>query len=111
MEKNNHHSFTTGFTLGLFSGVVGYYLFGTKQGKKARAKLAQEWKRARQHLIDEGVLTEDTDFKSLGDFIQSAKDELLKKLDVKLDDQTPRKAPRKKRSYARQTKQKQFKGV
>jgi hypothetical protein len=111
MEKNSHHSFTTGFTLGLFSGVVGYYLFGTKQGKKTRDKLAYEWDKAHQHLIDEGVISKNAGFKNLGDFVQSGKDEFLKKLDVEQSKPKTRKAPRKKRSYSRQTKQKQFKGV
>ncbi len=111
MEKNSHHSFTTGFTLGLFSGVVGYYLFGTKQGKKTREKLAHEWGRAHQHLIDEGVLSKNAGFENLGDFVESAKGELLKKLDVEQTKPKASKAPRKKRSYSRQTKQKQFKGV
>lgn len=108
MEKNNHSSFTPGFVLGLFSGVVGYYLFGTKQGKKTRNRLSEEWEQAHQRLIDEGVLDKNTKSKTLGDFVQLAKEELLKKLEVEPE---VVKAPRKKRTYKRQTKQKQFKGV
>ena len=111
MEKNSHHSFTTGFTLGLFSGVVGYYLFGTKKGEKTRKKLVQEWEQANQYLIDQGILDENTKYKNLEDFVKSAKDELLKKLDI--DQSEPKKdtPQHRKRSYTRQTKQKQFKGV
>ena len=82
MEKNNYHSFTIGFTLGIFSGVVGYYLFGTKQGEKTREKLTEEWEQANQYLIDQGVLNKNTECKNLSDFIQLAKEELLKKLDI-----------------------------
>ncbi len=108
MEKNNHQSFTTGFALGLFSGVVGYYLFGTKQGEKTRKKIASEWENAHQHLVDEGVLKENLDFENLGEFLHAAKDELLKKLDIEIDQP---KSLKKKRTYNRKTKQKQFKGV
>ncbi|MBU0578529.1 hypothetical protein KKE34_04930 [Patescibacteria group bacterium] len=111
MEKNNQHFFTTGFTLGLFSGVVGYYLFGTKQGEKTRKKLANEWEQAHQYLVDQGVLDKKYECKNLGDFMQLAKDELLKKLDIKPGEQKKDSALRKKRIYIRHTKQKQFKGV
>ena len=57
MPKNSsQQTFTTGFTLGLFAGVAGYYLFGTDQGKKLRSKLAKEWVVAYDHLRQEGVL-------------------------------------------------------
>ena len=108
MEKNNHSSFTPGFVLGIFSGVVGYYLFGTKQGKKTRDRLGEEWEQAHQRLIDEGVLDKSTKSKTLGDLLRLAKDELLKKLEVEPEEVKP---PRKKRTYTRHTKQKQFKGV
>ena len=111
MEKNNHSSFTPGFVIGLFSGVVGYYLFGTKQGEKTRKKLANEWEKAQQHLADQGVLSENTKFKNLGDLVQVAKDELLKRLEVEPVELKKAKTPRKKRTYKRQAKQKQFKGV
>jgi hypothetical protein len=111
VEKNNHSSFTPGFVLGIFSGVVGYYLFGTKRGEKTRKKLANEWESAQQHLVDQGVLGKDSKFDSLGDLVQLAKDELLKKLEVEPAEPKKDKTPRKKRTYKRQTKQKQFKGV
>jgi hypothetical protein len=111
VEKNNHSSFVPGFSLGLFSGVVGYYLFGTKRGEKTRKKLVSEWESAQQHLTDKGVLGKDIKFDNLGDLIQLAKDELLKKLEVEPAEIKKEKAPRKKRIYNRQAKQKHFKGV
>lgn len=108
MEKNNHHTFTSGFSFGLFAGVVGYYLFGTKQGEKTRKKISKEWESAHQHLVDQGVLKKKAEFENLGEFLQVAKDELLKKLDVEVEE---KRSSHEKRSYTRQTKQKQFKGV
>jgi hypothetical protein len=49
-------SFTTGFTLGLFAGAAGYYLFGTEQGAKLRKQIVAEWNIARVDLAKEGVL-------------------------------------------------------
>ena len=108
MEKNNQHSFTIGFTCGLFAGLAGYYLFGTNEGKKTRTKITKEWEKAHQYLVDEGVLGDQAEFKNLGDFLVSARDELFKKIDleVETDDKS-----HKKRTYTRHKKQKQFKGV
>ncbi|MBU0576078.1 hypothetical protein KJ654_00240 [Patescibacteria group bacterium] len=108
MEKNNQGSFTTGFTLGIFAGVAGYYLFGTKQGEKTRKRLVAEWEQAHQHLVDQGIVSTKTEYKNLGEFLQIAKNEFLKQLDIELDDD---RVVNKKRSYTRQTKQKQFRGV
>jgi len=111
VEKNDHSSFAPGFMLGLFSGVVGYYLFGTKQGEKTRKRLSVEWEKAQQHLADQGVLGKNIKYSSLGDLVRLAKNELLKKLEVEPAEPKKDRAPRKKRIYKRQTKQKQFKGV
>lgn len=114
MEKNSHNAFTSGFVLGIFSGVVGYYLFGTDQGKKTQAKLAKEWAKAYQHLVDEGVLDKKPEYEKLSDFVNSAKETLKEKLDIKDEPAAKtKKSPRKKRTYQRKSKtqQKQFKGV
>lgn len=41
-------SFLTGFTVGLFAGAAGYYLFATKKGAKLRTQLSQEWQQAQE---------------------------------------------------------------
>jgi hypothetical protein len=109
MEKNNHHSFTPGFVLGLFSGVVGYYLFGTPQGEKMRQKLSTEWDGAKKHLIDEGVLPEKIKKHDLKSFLMEAKDRLLRELEIDLETKPSSKA--RKRTYTHKQKPKQFKGV
>lgn len=98
--------------LGLFAGVVGYYLFGTKQGEKSRRKIAFEWEKAQDHLVEQGVLGDGDKFKNLNEIIQKFKDELLKKLEIEpIEEPKKTKSPRKKRTYQRKKKQKQFKGV
>ena len=55
-EDTQQSSFTTGFTVGLFAGAAGYYLFGTKQGAQLRRQLVQDWEDAKEHLVEEGVI-------------------------------------------------------
>lgn len=43
-------SFLTGFTLGLFAGATGYFLFGTDRGAKVRRELKTEWDQAQAGL-------------------------------------------------------------
>ena len=55
-NTDNQGSFLTGFTVGLFAGAAGYYLFGTNQGKKITDKLSDEWESAKERLAAEGVI-------------------------------------------------------
>jgi gas vesicle protein len=47
-EQADHGSFLTGFTIGLFAGAAGYFLFATDKGEKARKALSKEWQEAQQ---------------------------------------------------------------
>lgn len=107
MEKNNHQVFTTGFTLGLLSGVAGYFLFGTKQGEKLRRRLGQEWASAQDYLREQGLAQVEAPTK-LSEFWSQLKTELLDKLE--LDPEQPV-AKKTKRRYTRHKKPQQFKGV
>ncbi len=49
-------SFMTGFTVGLFAGAAGYYLFATEKGKKLRRQLSQEWELAKDQLVADGAI-------------------------------------------------------
>ncbi|HEX7018134.1 MAG TPA: YtxH domain-containing protein [Patescibacteria group bacterium] len=57
-ESKDHHqgSFLSGFTVGLFAGAAGYFLFGTDKGQKLTEKLSDEWESAKERLADEGVI-------------------------------------------------------
>ncbi len=55
-DQNEHGSFLTGFTIGLFAGAASLFLFGTKRGAKVRTRLAQEWDEAKHYLESEGVI-------------------------------------------------------
>jgi gas vesicle protein len=57
---DHHHtqsegSFLTGFTVGLFAGAAGYYLFATEEGKKLRTNLVKEWDAAQAELAKQGI--------------------------------------------------------
>lgn len=108
MPKNNHH-FGAGFTFGLVTGAAGFYLFGTKEGKKIRTRLEKEWQAAQKQLKKDGVLPKDG--VSLGDFLGGIKDEVLSALDFELlpEDEAKDRSP--KRNYHRQKTPQQFKGV
>lgn len=49
-------SFVTGFTVGLFAGAAGYFLFATKRGATLRQTLETEWKSAQAHLLTKGAI-------------------------------------------------------
>jgi gas vesicle protein len=48
--------FLTGFSVGLFVGAAGYYLYATERGKKLREHVADEWKTAKVELAKGGVI-------------------------------------------------------
>lgn len=54
MKKNNSPedsgSFFSGFTIGLFAGAVGYYLFASEKGSKLVKKVSKEWEKAQKEL-------------------------------------------------------------
>ncbi|MEN8252753.1 MAG: hypothetical protein ABFQ62_00030 [Patescibacteria group bacterium] len=56
MSEEKHGSFLNGFTVGLFAGAAGYFLFGTKKGDSVRTQLAKEWEKAKGELEKEGVI-------------------------------------------------------
>lgn len=57
--QNQSGSFVTGFTVGLFAGAAGYFLFATDRGEKVRQELQKEWKEAKDRVQAEGTVTED----------------------------------------------------
>jgi hypothetical protein len=56
MHDQDQGSFLTGFTVGLFAGAAGYFLFGTDRGEKVRSTLQDEWEEAKDKLVDQGVI-------------------------------------------------------
>lgn len=57
MSDQDSGSFLTGFSLGLFAGAAGYFLFATDRGQQVRQDLQAEWAAAHERLVDEGFLT------------------------------------------------------
>lgn len=56
MSKHDEGSFLTGFSLGIFAGAMGFFLFGTNDGKKIRHDLNQEWEKAKVKLAEDGII-------------------------------------------------------
>lgn len=74
-NNNDHGSFLTGFTFGLFAGAASLFLFGTEKGSRVRSRLAEEWDEAKHYLEEEGVIEKGKTsirdvFKSIVDNIQ-----------------------------------------
>ncbi len=61
--------FVAGFSVGLFAGAAGYFLFATPQGAKLRKQLIEEWESAKDYMAKEGVITDSK--LSLRDFLQN----------------------------------------
>ncbi len=58
-SSDDGNSFVTGFTVGLFVGAAGYYLFATDKGAKLRKQLVADWEGAKEQLIADGVIEND----------------------------------------------------
>jgi gas vesicle protein len=65
-ESSQVHSFTdqqgsflNGFTLGLFAGAAGYFLFGTKKGNEFRTKINKEWQEAQKEILSSADISID----------------------------------------------------
>jgi gas vesicle protein len=99
-RPNDQGSFLTGFTLGIFAGAVGYYLFATDKGKKLRTQLNQEWQEARTQVGPEVF-----PYSSLRDVFES----LAHKLQIELPARKEKASPRKAKSPS--TAKSKFKGV
>ncbi len=111
MENKDSQVFATGFGLGMLTGVVGYFLFGTKRGQQLRKSLSQEWQHAQSHLQEQGVLSKSAEEKeqSLSEFLNQLKNQILTELDLDLDDQPVK--PAKKRTYQKKKNPRQFTGT
>lgn len=78
-DTDDAGSFSTGFTLGLFAGAAGFFLFATRDGERVRARLTQEWTQAKQRILDE--VGEDGAPVSLQDLAAAAKKHIFSVLD------------------------------
>lgn len=53
-QRSDSGSFLGGFTLGIFAGAAGFFLFGTDKGRKLKEELVREWQHAQAELPDRG---------------------------------------------------------
>lgn len=58
-------NFLTGFTLGIFAGAAGFFLFGTQKGSDLREQLAAEWEAARADLAQEGLIEQNQSLRDI----------------------------------------------
>lgn len=55
-QQTSPNSFVMGFTFGVLTGAVGYFLFSTDRGSRLRKQMLYEWKDAKVRLAEEGVI-------------------------------------------------------
>lgn len=53
-QRSDTGSFLGGFTLGIFAGAAGFFLFGTDKGRRLKDVLVDEWQQAKSQLPDRG---------------------------------------------------------
>jgi len=58
-QSDQQGSFLNGFTLGLFAGAAGYFLFGTSKGNEIRTKITKEWQEAQKDILGSTEITQD----------------------------------------------------
>lgn len=114
MTENNPSQpveFTQGFALGLLAGVVGFFVFGTKEGKELRTKLVDEWGDAREFLHEQGLLKTPEQLETFSQILRTAKQSLAKTLELDwFEEPNVVKHSGKKRQYRRKSTT-QFTGV
>ena len=115
MSSSREQQFLVGgFSLGLVAGVVGYYLFGTKQGEKLRAELNHEWADAQDYLAKQGVWPQSKKkATTLNQFFIELRDQILAGLELDLDEfkNQAKHSSRKKRLPRKKSQPKKFLGV
>lgn len=119
MSSSREQQFLVGgFSLGLMAGAVGYYLFGTKQGKELRTELSQEWTEAQDYLTKQGIWPQSKKKTiTLTQFFGELRNQILTGLELDLDDfktqaqQTSRQGSHKKRLPRKKSQPKKFLGV
>lgn len=109
MANQEQGSFLAGFTVGLFAGAAGYFLFGTDQGRKIKQQLAKEWQLARNTLPERsGGLVHYASvsdlIRSVGTAIRQAEKDGLEKVQSQVG-QRPKRTAGTRKSTAK------FKGV
>jgi len=69
-NTKNYSTFASGFSLGMFLGAAGYFMFKTDDGNKLKMKLEGEWDVARVYLAKSGLIPDaNMSLKDLGDFL------------------------------------------
>lgn len=104
MADRDQGSFIGGFTIGMFAGALGYFLFATNKGKKIKTELVKEWTAARTHMPDRGEGM--TQFASFRDVLTHIRDQIessTTEAEQKINRQPKKKGSPKKAS--------RFKGV
>src|SRR5258708_38805733 len=71
--QHEHNSFVTGFTVGLFAGAAGYFLFATKKGAEVRHQLTEDYELAKENMVKDGWIPHSK--VSLRDFAKSIFDQ------------------------------------
>lgn len=100
-RQDDQGSFLTGFTLGIFAGAAGYYLFATDKGKKLRTELNKEWEQARSQIGPETF-----QHSSIRDMLYS----LAKAMQIDLPAKKEKGSPKKSSKPSTSSKNK-FKGL
>lgn len=49
-DQQDYSSFFGGFALGVCAGAIGYYLLGTEEGRKVKARIVREWADAKDQI-------------------------------------------------------------
>lgn len=103
MAQKDQGSFIGGFTIGLFAGAVGYFLFATDKGKKIKKQMAHEWQQAQANMPDRGQGL--ANFNSFRDVLVHIKDQI--------EEQVAESEKKSSRTGKKKTakKQSKFKGV
>ena len=112
MESSEHNNFFLGFVVGALTGVSGYFLTKTEEGKEIKERFKEEWGEVRNRLEEAGVITKEEE--SIVDIISKFKTHLnnmTKNEKNKQQKKVKRGRPKKKVVKKKRKTKKLFKGV
>lgn len=104
-DSGDSGSFLSGLGIGLIGGAVGYFLFATEKGEKARKRLFSEWKEVQKSVLPQTEKKVDA-AGTLKDLVSTFFTEMIEQ--AKEDQKA---AEQEVKQKAKKTKKKLFKGV
>ncbi len=79
VDQRDQRLLVGGFSLGILAGSIGFYLFGTEEGRRLRQRLNDEWEQAQDYFQQQRVFGEKQP-QNLAEFLKTLKEKAMEEL-------------------------------